>query len=916
MAFTPEKSQQFLQKVADAVQTAPFQAEISKARQAFTDVPAHGKKVAHDIFGALAELLPDFGYEPSATVLLQRMAAARKDLERSPAHTTLLQKIIAFERALDGVPDNGNHAEAHAAGSDGSTQRLRLRSFLQRFNLGPPGGFSTPGSETEGEGNRSRAPDKHSSSAPKASDADLQDLRSAKAMLRRISRRQVAEPSCEVELCQVGEPITLFTKPTCTITFYSNSRQLVSTGPGLVAPRPIFAIAIASSACAKTKAAQDWEFLKGRLTPILQVSAFYLLQAARAVLPKALASVPAHAAVEQDEAFAEELVKLEEGAIDYERCCETHIQDTEERQRRCEAARCERRSFLVRHFAAERFLARSRDIATPWKKLGNDAFKRGDYFTAMTLYSRCMEAMEEGEREERAAIFSNRAACFAKVCHYEDSKADAKAALELRPTWARAWTRLGHAADCLGQVQEAVDAYLQAVTFEPTHAHVSALAEVVVKKGSDPEVAHSSKEKGNVAMRNSEFGLAVAQYTYCIALLPPDPRILNPTNGADDHCFLRSVLYSNRSAAFSRLKNWTCALADARQAVASKEDFVTAHIRLGTALLGEGLTEQAYGAFARALVHEADCSIALKGRQACLTSLPCWASNTAKLRLQDRFGSDLCRPSGSTKVYAISDVHFDHKCNEEWAHRIDDFKFQEDVLIVAGNMCDTRNGLLRAFTTLKAKFRRIFWVPGNHEMWLHPSEASKYPDTFAKLMSMLEACDELGIDVFPAAVAQDVFIVPLFSWYNSEFDTDDPFPDPTSKTDQHCRWPIPDTQVWRYMLKMNAAHLDRPYHGTVISFSHFLPHGSLPYPTFGGGAKAMGCAELDDQVQRIRGASRVHVYGHSHRRNVQQNNGVWYINHFHGEEGGKEDRAPLFLIHDGHFLAKRAEDIFDGEPRV
>ena len=42
------------------------------------------------------------------------------------------------------------------------------------------------------------------------------------------------------------------------------------------------------------------------------------------------------------------------------------------------------------------------------------------------------------------------------------------------------------------------------------------------------------------------------------------------------------------------------------------------------------------------------------------------------------------------QVYAISDVHFDHKCNEEckatqealgkeqdWAHRIDDFQFQE-----------------------------------------------------------------------------------------------------------------------------------------------------------------------------------------------------------------------------------------------
>merc|ERR1719440_2739459 len=98
---------------------------------------------------------------------------------------------------------------------------------------------------------------------------------------------------------------------------------------------------------------------------------------------------------------------------------------------------------------------------------------------------------------------------------------------------------------------------------------------------------------------------------------------------------------------------------------------------------------------------------------------------------------DLNRPPGSTKVYAISDVHFDRKVNEEWAHRIDDFKFSEDVLIVAGNMCDTRNALARALVTLKAKFRRVFYVPGNHEMWLH-SEARTYPDTMAKLLSIFE----------------------------------------------------------------------------------------------------------------------------------------------------------------------------------
>jgi len=374
------------------------------------------------------------------------------------------------------------------------------------------------------------------------------------------------------------------------------------------------------------------------------------------------------------------------------------------------------------------------------------------------------------------------------------------------------------------------------------------------------------------------------------------------------------VLFSNRSAAFARLKNWPAALQDAESAVAAKEDFPKAHCRRGMALLGSGLNEDAYVAFARALALEPNDPVALKGRQACISLLPLWSSQRAARWQRRRFGADLARPSGSTKVYAVSDVHFDHKCNEDWAHRIDDFKFREDVLVVAGNMCDTANGLRRALTTLRSKFRRVFYVPGNHEHWVHPSESAKFPDSFTKLMRVLEICDELDVDVHPAAVCRDVFIVPLLSWYTAEFDEDDPFPDPLGKVDQHCRWPIPDTQVWKYMMKLNSAHVSHLYHGTVISCSHFLPRRTLPFSDHFKAAKSMGCARLDEQVRELKGSRRAHVYGHSHRRHVETTDGVMYVNHYHGEDGGKTERAPLLLIYDGRGLISRTEDICDGAP--
>ncbi|CAJ1409064.1 unnamed protein product [Effrenium voratum] len=677
-------------------------------------------------------------------------------------------------------------------------------------------------------------------------------------MLRRAARRQQGEDNLEAVLEQWGEPMTLFTKPTCTVVFYTNLRR--------GAKFQLFCVSISSPPCAKKKAAAEWRGLKESLVPLLQLTAFHMFKASRGILCRALAASPAPKAAES-------------------------------------AAQSASQS------AAEARLV-------PWKRLGDEAFQGGRFFMAANFYTRWLE---EPEEEMKAAVLSNRSACLAKVGHFEASKEDAERALELRPNWGRAWSRIGLAHAKLGQAKEAVEAYKKAVTFDPSSGNVDALASVTRQLyGPDSNLAHAEKESGNLAMRGHEMGLAVACYTVGLMLVPVEA-IASVPDGVppeDEHALLRSVLFSNRASAFCRLKDWQSARADAEAAVEKKNDFVKARNRLGTALLAGGQVEQAYAHFAHALKLESNNTAALKGRQACISILPLWRSVPARRRFRERFGVDLWRPKGTTKVYAISDVHFDHKCNEDWAHRIDDFQFQEDVLIVAGNLCDTRNALARALTTLKAKFRRVFYVPGNHELWLNPSEAAKYPDSLSKLLGLMELCDQLGVDCSPSAVCEDVFVVPLLSWYTAEFDEKDPFPDPNANFDHQCRWPLdPDTQVWKYMLKLNEAHLQHPYHGTVITFSHFLPSRSLPFAAFGRAAKAMGCEDLNDQVKSFRLRHHVHVYGHSSRHFAQYEDGILYVNHYHGTEGGHAERSPLFLVHDGKDVAKRQVEIYSGPTR-
>jgi hypothetical protein len=200
---------------------------------------------------------------------------------------------------------------------------------------------------------------------------------------------------------------------------------------------------------------------------------------------------------------------------------------------------------------------------------------------------------------------------------------------------------------------------------------------------------------------------------------------------------------------------------------------------------------------------------------------------------------------------------------------------------------------------------------------LNPSEIDKCPDSLAKLLVIMETCDELGVDCFPSAISEDVFIVPMLSWYTAEFDDKDPFPDPNAQFDQQCKWPIdPETQVWKYMLKLNEAHLRKPYHGTVITFSHFLPSRNLPFTPHGRAVKAMGCEDLNEQVKGLKLRNRVHVYGHSHRHHCAYDEGIMYVNHHHGLEGGREERAPLFMIHDGKAIVKKEHDIYSGPIRL
>lgn len=894
----------FLYSVVGIIETDAFQAKLAEGYRMVSRSKMDAQKHVNDMWESVCELLPDYGFDQSIKMMKVAVDKALGEIENDSEHALLVAKCKKMAIGFD----QDKYSEESAA-------------------------------------------------------KKLRGLSNHPFMVKRTEARLTCDPRCEVELRPLlEEPITLYTQPGCQLMLYSNGGQAAEPPAGCVRPRLMFAASISCQLGSKKSGSAEWKTLVDELGPTIEDSIYCLLRSSRGILPKPLMPEPFCDEYKHDEdvVVAKNGEELPEEEIDEAEISDDPDDEEEEegggddeeedddddcgggmfdfddmedaaekKKKKAEAAERKekkrqakvtlRRMLKMETKAlAKRFAAWEKAHAdkagageeeVPWRTIGDEAARRGDNFLAAMYYTRRIEALQEkDEAGEMAEVLTSRSECLAKVEHFDAAFDDAKAAVEIKAQWGKAWSALGFAASKRGAefASESCSAYFKAVQYEPMGHNVDALFEIMRSGGErSAEKAQEEKAKGNEAMKVPDEGLAIAHYTCAVAAIP------DIENEEDPNRVLNSVLFSNRSLAFARMRNWDAAVADGQTAVAASPTYAKAQYRLGTALLGVGQNEQAYSAFAKGLKISPDDEQLKSARQTCLTLMPLWRSVPAMARLRSRYSMDMRRPKASSKVYVMSDLHYDHKKNDEWVNNIDEFMFQEDVLVVAGNVADTLKALVRALRALKAKFRRVFFTPGNHEMWIHPSEVKKFPDSIAKFNAIMEVCDELGVDVFPAPIAEDCYIVPLFSWYNAEYDEGDPFPDAKLSFDAHCRWPIAaDQEVWRFFLQLNKLHLELPYGGTVISFSHFLPRHGLPFdravPKI---AKVMGCEELDEQIRSPTLKSRLHVFGHARKKHAKVDEGVMYISHPLGYENEHTDKEPIMLVYNGQSACNRTMPI-------
>lgn len=126
-------------------------------------------------------------------------------------------------------------------------------------------------------------------------------------------------------------------------------------------------------------------------------------------------------------------------------------------------------------------------------------------------------------------------------------------------------------------------------------------------------------------------------------------------------------------------------------------------------------------------------------------------------------------------IYAISDLHLVNSINCKALIELP--HFDNDWLILAGDIGETEEHLRFALSVLTPKFKKIIWTPGNHDLWTYPlnNYTLKGEKKYLKLVSI---CQKYGVitpeDEYPTYSDKEIVykVIPILTLYDYSFKPD------------------------------------------------------------------------------------------------------------------------------------------------
>lgn len=237
------------------------------------------------------------------------------------------------------------------------------------------------------------------------------------------------------------------------------------------------------------------------------------------------------------------------------------------------------------------------------------------------------------------------------------------------------------------------------------------------------------------------------------------------------------------------------------------------------------------------------------------------------------------------RVFAVSDIHLDYELNQQWLQSLSNHDYQDDVLILAGDISDDLSLVAWCFEQLQTKFMCVHYVVGNHELWVRKQKGTSSIDKYWQIHKLAEQHSiEVGMREYGN---QQLTIIPFASWYDYSFGKPSPMLRSSWVDYSVCKWPedYDEQAITHYFLQLNQPFLGVEC-STIISFSHFLPRIDLMpsyiperyryvYPV-------LGTDQLELQLRTLQAQRHIHIYGHSHVNQQVRKGGIEYINNAFG----------------------------------
>jgi predicted phosphodiesterase len=250
------------------------------------------------------------------------------------------------------------------------------------------------------------------------------------------------------------------------------------------------------------------------------------------------------------------------------------------------------------------------------------------------------------------------------------------------------------------------------------------------------------------------------------------------------------------------------------------------------------------------------------------------------------------------RVFALSDIHIDYSANAKWIENLSVAEYQDDVLILAGDVSGIQKLLDWGLRILTKRFKKVLFVPGNHEFWVRREDRER--DSLQKFEDICAVVKSTGASM-QAFHERGVSIIPLLGWYDYSFGE----PSEELRTmwmDYHfCRWPngFTDRDIAAHFAAFNDEQ-NSIASDKIITYSHFLPRIDL-MPDFIPSAQrvlypVLGSVQLERQLRRLNPG--IHVYGHSHVNRQVKIDGVSYINNAFGFPRETRTLKQLLCIHE------------------